>query len=97
MLLIYLLRILNVYYIKNKSPIDKTGPVLSVNYECIKGVKKLGVGIFNISNNHIMDNDPTGVNHTIHLLNDNGIYYYGVGSTLHEARIPLIINKKMSE
>ena len=74
------------------SPIDKCGPALQANCSTIAGIKKLGVDLFTLANNHIMDQDENGLASTISLLEENGINYFGAGKNLSDAQKPFLVN-----
>jgi len=76
-----------------ESPIQKCGPNLIAPTSCIKGIKKLGVDLFTLANNHIMDHDVQGLESTIEILDENNINYVGAGNNLSEAHKPYIIEK----
>lgn len=76
-----------------ETPIKKCGPNLISPTSCINGMKKLGVDLFTLANNHIMDQDVQGLERTIKVLTENNIDYVGVGNTILEARKPYIIEK----
>ena len=76
-----------------EAPIKKSGPNLVAPTSCIKGVKKLGVNLFTLANNHIMDHGVLGLSSTIKVLNDNQISYVGAGNNLSEASKPYILEK----
>ncbi|MHC4131446.1 MAG: CapA family protein [Planctomycetota bacterium] len=72
--------------IEKSTPIKKTGPVLGASKDCIEGIKKAGIDLVNMANNHIMDHGAEGFKSTISACQENGIYYVGAGNTLKEAR-----------
>lgn len=76
-----------------ETPIKKCGPNLIAPTSCISGMKKLGVDLFTLANNHIMDQDVQGLESTIKVLTENVIDYVGAGNNLSEARKPYIIEK----
>ena len=76
-----------------KAPIYKCGPNLIAPTSCINGIKKIGVNIFTLANNHIMDQDVKGLESTIEILKENKIDYVGAGNNLEEAQKPYIIEK----
>lgn len=61
------------------NPIKKCGPTLNASPECIAGLKALGVDLFTLANNHILDQGVEGLISTINTLDTNGISYVGVG------------------
>ena len=76
------------------TPIDKWGPALRADCTTIAGIKKLGVNLFTLANNHIMDQGETGLTSTIDLLKKNEISYLGAGENLEQARKPFVKNIK---
>lgn len=74
-------------------PIKKCGPNLIAPTSCVNGIKKLGVDLFTLANNHIMDYGQEGLESTIAVLKENGIDYVGAGKNLSEAQKPYIIEK----
>lgn len=76
-----------------ESPIQKCGPNLFAPTSCINGIKMLGVDLFTLANNHIMDQDVKGLESTIEILKENKIDYVGVGNNIEEAQKPYIIEK----
>lgn len=76
-----------------ETPIEKCGPNLIAATSCINGIKKLGVDLFTLANNHIMDHDVQGLESTISVLKQNGIDYVGAGNNIEEAQKPYVIEK----
>lgn len=72
------------------SPIKKAGPALRANTGAINLYKTIGVNLFTLANNHIMDQGIQGLESTISILNSSGILHVGVGSNLHLAEKPLV-------
>lgn len=54
-------------------------------------LKQGGIGLVNLANNHMFDYGPEGVIETLRSLDEAGIPYVGAGSTLAEARTPVIM------
>lgn len=81
----------------NNQPIKKYGPTLSAHPNSISGLKKMGIKLVTLSNNHIMDQGDRGLFDTIQGLNENGISYVGAGENLEKAEKPFIfsINSKI--
>lgn len=77
-----------------KNKINKNGPHLIASTKSIAGMKAIGVNLFTLANNHIMDQDVQGLQSTIEVLNRAGIAYVGAGSSIGEARKPYIISLK---
>jgi len=78
----------------NEEPIKKCEPNLIAPTACVKGMKKLGVNLFTLANNHIMDHGVQGLKSTIDILQKNRIDFVGVGNNLSEAQKPYIIEKE---
>lgn len=72
------------------SPILKIGPHLRASTNCIKGISKLGVNLFTLANNHILDHDEAGLNSTLDTLENAGIENVGAGIDIAAARKPII-------
>ena len=68
-----------------KEPIEKGGPALLASPSTMVGIKKLGVDLFGISNNHILDQGANGLVDTMQVLSENGIPYVGAGENLKSA------------
>lgn len=75
-------------------PIIKCGPNLISPRSTISGIKAIGVDLFTLANNHILDQNVQGLYSTIQLLNKNNIAYVGVGDSLELASKPYIFEKK---
>ena len=71
-------------------PIRKCGPNLIAPTKCIAGYQAMGVDLLTLANNHILDQDQQGLESTVRTLNQAGIAYTGVGSTLEEAVKPYL-------
>ena len=76
------------------TPIDKCGPALRADCSTVVGLKKIGVDLLTLANNHIMDQGENGLQSTIETLNRNNISFLGVGCNSIEAQRPLIVNIK---
>ena len=76
----------------NVTPINKCGPALSADTSTIKGLGKLGVNLFTLANNHIMDQGELGLRSTWGLLKKKGIHHLGSGENLAQASRPFIVN-----
>ena len=74
-----------------KDPISKSGPHLIASTASIAGVKKLGVNLVGISNNHILDQGANGLKSTMQVLNESEISFFGAGENLSSAIKPYII------
>lgn len=78
------------------SPITKVGGNLSAPSACVEGIKKIGVDLVGIANNHIMDQGKKGLADTIKILTEAGILFVGAGDNLEVASQPVFfeVNRK---
>ncbi len=76
----------------NLNPIEKCGPALCANTSAIIGLKQIGVDLFTLANNHIMDQGVCGLTSTIEVLKENEISYFGVGEYLNNISKSHIVN-----
>lgn len=77
-----------------ESPIGKNGPNLIAHTNTVNGIKALGVDLFTLANNHIMDHGEQGFVNTIKTLGSAGIERVGAGSNLDEASHPFYFEVK---
>lgn len=75
------------------TPIKKIGPNLKAPVKCAEILKNAGITDCAISNNHIFDFGPKGIEDTINAFNNNGLNYTGFGKNKEDARKNLIINQ----
>ena len=73
--------------------IKKYGPNLKVVKNVANVMKKIGVNVCGLSNNHIFDYGIEGAMDTISALDEVGIVYTGFGENYEESRKNLIIEK----
>jgi hypothetical protein len=75
--------------------IKKCGPNLSIKPKYINKINKIGIDVFNLANNHIMDYGSLGLASTTNILSSNNISFYGAGANEKDASTLLIktINK----
>ncbi|MBQ4153929.1 MAG: CapA family protein [Clostridia bacterium] len=78
----------------NDTPIEKCGPALITPTRVMPGIKALGVDLFTIANNHILDQGEPGFNNTVGILKENKIDFVGGGKNLSEASVPYIFDFK---
>lgn len=71
-----------------EKPIIKQGPNLIAPSRTVNGFKALGVDLLTIANNHILDQDASGLMNTIETLNRAGINHLGANSNLETASKP---------
>lgn len=76
----------------SNNEIKKSGPVLKGTELSVKGIKKMGINLCSLANNHILDYGLEGLHSTIKLLNENEISYVGAGNTIKDAGLPFIIS-----
>jgi len=76
--------------IKHHTPTKEKRPVLGANTICAKGIKRAGIGVVGLANNHIMDHGKEGFDSTIEALRAVGIEYVGAGKSIVEASQMLI-------
>lgn len=65
----------------------------SIDPAAVKVLDNMGADIWNLCNNHIMDEKQEGLKSTLDIANRNGIKTLGVGMNLDEARKPVILNE----
>ena len=77
-------------------PISKQGICMMASTKSVVGMSNLGINLFTLANNHIMDQDEQGLNSTFNTLSKAGIACVGAGDNLEEARKPFffVINGK---
>ena len=61
------------------TPIEKNGPKLRAPENTVAGVKKMGVSLVTLANNHILDQGQNGLEATLRTLQEAGVQYFGVG------------------
>lgn len=76
------------------APIKKNGPTLRADSATVNGIKKIGVDLVTLANNHIMDQGVLGLESTITLLDENKIDHLGAGRNLKEALKANVIQVK---
>jgi poly-gamma-glutamate synthesis protein (capsule biosynthesis protein) len=81
-------------FIRQPSPILKTGPVLGVPLSCARGLATIGLNAVGIANNHIMDHGAAGLAATMEACEANGVATFGAGVSLAEAQRILIQDVK---
>lgn len=72
------------------TPIKKCGPALMTPTAVVPCFKAMGIDLFTLSNNHIMDQGQQGFEKTVELLQGQQIAYVGAGDCLAEAVKPHI-------
>lgn len=76
------------------SPIVKEGPNLQAPTKCAAGLKAIGVNLFTLANNHILDQGEQGLNSTLQVLDHLNIEHIGAGHNLKDAAKPYFVKGK---
>lgn len=71
--------------IERASPIRKTGPVFGAPVACAEALRKAGIGLLTLANNHILDHGVAGLRSTLEACRGVGIATVGAGENLTEA------------
>ncbi len=66
--------------------IEKTGPHLKADKQCVNALSAAGIGLVTLANNHIFDYGRQGVMDTITVCKNSGIDTVGAGKNLAQAR-----------
>lgn len=83
---------LEVPLTEEERPIMKQGPNLIAPTTTVQGYKALGVDLLTLANNHILDQDASGLYSTISVLDEAGIAHVGAGNNLSEAEKPYVFS-----
>lgn len=78
---------------QKQTQINKVGPALKAPEETAAVLKKIGVTVCSLANNHFFDFGKAGANDTISALEAQGLLYTGYGNNVYEASKPLFIEK----
>lgn len=78
---------------KRGTAIEKCGPNLRADPDCLLTLKKLGIGLLGFANNHSLDWGKEGMQDSIAAAEKYGIPYVGCGMNIQEARRPYYIEK----
>lgn len=68
--------------------------VFNMPVEMVKELQNIGFNIFNMANNHMYDQQTSGITTTIDNLNKLEAKFIGIGKTYDESIKPLIVEKK---
>ncbi len=68
-----------------------SGVVFTGNPALLAGVRRAGIDVVSLANNHVGDGGQAGILQTIAHLDENGIAHVGAGSNLAEARRPALL------
>lgn len=74
--------------VENKKFTLRAGPI------AVEALKKAGVRVVSLANNHAMDFGPLALQDTLRVLDENDILYTGAGMDLEDARSPAILKIK---
>lgn len=74
-------------------PIKKSGPCLKADPDSINGLLNIGISVFSLANNHIMDYGAQGLEETLSLIAARKALSVGAGKNLESARKVLYIQK----
>lgn len=77
-------------FIERASPIRKTGPVFGAPGSCVSALKKAGIGLLCLANNHVMDHGAAGLRCTREVCRQAGIATVGAGENLKGAGQPFV-------
>ena len=73
-------------------PITKCGPNLTAPTDTVKGYEAVGVGLFTLANNHILDQGAQGLKSTLETLKNAKIDFVGAGENAEEAKKPMFLS-----
>ncbi|MCS7089704.1 MAG: CapA family protein [Verrucomicrobiota bacterium] len=76
--------------IDRPSPIRKTGPIFGASASCVEALRRAGIGLLSLANNHIMDHGVEGLRHTLRVCRRAGIATVGAGENLEQAGQPYV-------
>ena len=75
----------------DEAKVSDRGNVIYAKDNDVRRLKELHVDIVSLANNHFFDLGPKGAEHTIELLNKEGVLHCGAGKNLKEAGEPAVI------
>jgi len=76
--------------VSQETPIEKAGPVLGANIECIHGFVAAKWNVLNLANNHSFDHGANGLRETIDTIKEKGLSVIGAGLNIKEAQTPIV-------
>lgn len=76
-----------------KVSISKSGPALKASVKSIAGIKALKIDCLSLANNHILDYGDKGLEETIRILYEAGIWHVGAGMHISDARKPIVMER----
>jgi len=79
-------------FVEQSSPIRKTGPVFGAPASCAEALRRAGIGLLTLANNHILDHGAAGLRQTLEVCHGAGIATVGAGENLTEASRPYVWN-----
>jgi poly-gamma-glutamate synthesis protein (capsule biosynthesis protein) len=74
----------------SNNPIKKSGPAIKASTEIGAYIKKWGINLVNLANNHILDFGDVGLQDTLHTLDKIKLPYVGAGLDIERAKSPFI-------
>src|SRR5258708_7141633 len=77
--------------IEQKTPIDKTGPVLEGPAGAVRGIVQSHIRCVGLANNHILDHSAPGLESTLRACAAAGIQTFSAGRNLEEAGRMLVV------
>lgn len=88
----YLICNLETPLVEEASPIIKCGPSFATPIKAVFGLKKLGVDLISLANNHIKDQGESGIISTCQAITKENLCYVGVGENEQRASKPFIFS-----
>jgi poly-gamma-glutamate synthesis protein (capsule biosynthesis protein) len=79
-------------FIERPSPIRKTGPVFGAPGSCAEALRRAGIVLLTLANNHILDHGAAGLCYTMQVCRQAEIATVGAGENLTEASRPYVWN-----
>ena len=77
----------------DKAKVADRGNVIYAKDDDVRRLKELNIDIVSLANNHFFDLGAEGAQHTIELLDKEGVLHCGAGRNLQEAGQPVVIEK----
>lgn len=75
----------------DEAKVADLGNVIYAKDSAVKRLKELHIDIVSLANNHFYDLGIAGAEHTIELLNSEGVLHCGAGNNLEEAGKPVVV------
>lgn len=71
---------------------SKAGPNIKADPCVASALRKAGISVLSLANNHIFDYGLNGIEETTSVLEGNSIQWYGVGANADQAKAPLFVD-----